>query len=128
MTAGWALGVGADTRVFMNDRVSDAMRNSPGVNTLRNLYYSKGTTRYDYTFGLSGLKNAGLNPIEQFVGSYSVFVSPNMEGGFLQFTITNTTNLRSADYHLTPTSWNISPGYPMGNFNQAIIFTEHLRH
>lgn len=128
MTAGWLFGVGDNSRVFMNDRVANAMRNSPGVNELRNLYYSKGTRYKHYDFGLSGLKNAGLNPIQQFVGSYDVYVDPNSEGGFLQFTITNITSLRSADYHITPTSWNISPGYPMGNFNQAFIFTESLRH
>ncbi len=128
MTAGWLFGVGDDRRLFMNDRVANAMRNSPGVNTARDRFYKLNKSHYDYTFGLSGLKNAGLNPIEQFVGSYSVDISANLEGGFLQFTITNLTSLRSADYHITPTSWNISPGYPMGNFNQAFIFTEPLRH
>ncbi|MEO6844892.1 MAG: hypothetical protein ABI184_06945 [Ginsengibacter sp.] len=108
-------------KIFMNDRVLDSMRNSHGVNTLRNLYYTKGITRYQYNFGLSGLKDAGLNPIEQFIGSYSVFVSSNIEGGVLQFTITNTTSLRSADYHITPTSWNISPGYPMGTLSKQLF-------
>jgi|GEM_PF-5207761 len=127
MTLGWAAGVGADSRTFINDRVANEMRNSPGVNTLRNLYYSKGVTSYNYDFGLKGLWNAGFSPVQQFVGSYSVSVMPNLEGGFLQFTITNITSLRSADYHITPTSWNPTSG-PMGNFNQTFIFTEPLRH
>jgi hypothetical protein len=103
------------------------MRNSPGVVDLRNKYYEKGTTSELYTFGvLSGPIDAGFNPIEQFVGSYTVSVSPNFECGYLQFTITNITSLRSADYHITPTSWNISPGYPLGDFKQVFIFREPL--
>ena len=126
MTAGWALGVGDDSRVFMNDRVANAMRNSPGIVQARNDFYSKNKTSGNYAFGLKGLWQAGGNPIEQFVGSFSYSISVNQEGGFLQYTLTNTTSFSSFDYHITPASWNWNSG-PMGNFYQTFIFTEPLR-
>ena len=109
---------------FVNDRVANALRSSPGVNTARDRFYKLNKSHYDYTFGLSGLKNAGLNPIEQFVGSYSVDIT--VQGDVLQYTISNTTSFSSFDYHITPSSWNWSSG-PMGNFDQTYIFTEPLK-
>jgi hypothetical protein len=124
MTLGWLFGVGAKSRTFINDRMANEMRNSPGVNALRDLYYTKGVTYKHYDFGLKGLWDAGFSPVEQFVGSYDVYA--HLEGNFLQFTITNTTSFSSFDYHLTPPGWNWNSG-PMGNFTQTYIFTEPLR-
>jgi RHS repeat-associated protein len=124
MTTGWLLGLGDKQRTFNNDWIAYSMQNSPGVNTLRNLYYANGQTEYDYDFGLPGLKAAGLNPIGQFVGSYHVSVA--QRGVSLQFTITNNTSLWSFAYHKTPQSWNHANG-PMSNFYQTFIFTEPIR-
>ena len=127
MTAVWGLGVGADSRAFFNDRVANAMRNSPGIIKARNDFYSKNKTSGSYSFGLKGLWQAGINPIEQFVGSFDYSISVNQEAGVLQFTITNVTSCSSFDYHITPARWNWN-SWPMGNFNQTFIFTEPLRH
>lgn len=66
-----------------------------------------------------------MDPVKQCIGSYDVNVVPDYKNGMLQFIIDNSTTLKSAAYHLTPSSWNISPGYPMGTFYQTFIFTEH---
>jgi hypothetical protein len=123
MTAEWMVGAN-HAHTFINDNVANALRNSPGVNYLRDQYYKNGTTHFDYTFGLQGLKAAGLDPVLQFIGSYGVDVS--VVGNNLQFIINNTTSFSSFDYHLTSPSSNWTSG-PMSNTTQFYIFTEPLR-
>lgn len=123
LTVDWALGVGSDNYTFLNSPTANAMRNSPGVVQARNDYYKTGKTSGGYNFGLKGLMNAGIDPIEQFVGSYNYNIS--VVGNNLQFTLINTTSFSSAVYHLWPSSWNWNSG-PMGNTTQTYIFTEPL--
>jgi hypothetical protein len=123
MTAEWLVGAN-HPHEFINDRVANSLRSSTGVNYLRNQYYKNGRTHYDYTFGGQGVKDAGLDPVLQFIGSYSVDIAT--VGDNLQFTITNKTSIWSAFYHLTPQSWNTTNG-PMSNSWQFYIFTEPIR-
>jgi RHS repeat-associated protein len=123
MTSEWFVGAN-HPHTYVNDRVANTLRNSPGVDYLRRQYYQNGLTHYDYTFGTQGVKDAGLDPILQFIGSYSVDVTA--VGNNLQFTISNQTSIWSAFYHLTPQSWNTTSG-PMSNSWQFYIFTEPLR-
>ena len=126
MTYLWLNGTGAKigTVQFENDQVANALRNSAGMDKARNLYYDEGKTSGWYNFGLPGLVNAGLDPIEQYIGGYRW--DATVIGNKLQFTISNRTSLRSAAYHLWPEKWNPDNG-PMGNFYQKYIFREPLR-
>jgi RHS repeat-associated protein len=75
---------------------------------------------YDYSFGLSELIDAGTNPTQQFVGSYSVNIFPNNDGS-VNVHVYNTTSMTSFLYGLYPNSWNPSNGHPMGNASQEYI-------
>ncbi|MEI6062722.1 MAG: hypothetical protein WCR72_18610, partial [Bacteroidota bacterium] len=122
LTANWLVG-GNQNFTFNNNPTANAMRNSPGIVKARNDYYKTGKTSGWYNFGLKGLMNAGMDPIEQFVGSYNYTIS--IVGNNLQFTLINTTSFSSAAYHLWPSSWNWTNG-PMGSTTQTYIFTEPL--
>ena len=127
MTRLWLTGEGAEigTATFENDRVANALRNSAGMDKARNLYYNEGKTFDRYDFGIiKGPFHAGLDPIEQFVGSYQW--KARVVGDQLEFTITNTTSLFSASYHRWPYKKNPKKG-PMGDFKQVYIFREPLR-
>lgn len=125
MTLDWYLGIGDNGITFSNDRVTDALRNSPGIIKARNDYYSSSHKDFGhYNFGLPGLIQAGFDPILQFVGSYDYTIK--IVGNNLQFTIKNQTSFASASYHLWPYSWNWTEG-PMSNFTQTYIFTEPIR-
>ena len=65
----------------------------------------------------------GIDPIEQYVGGYSVKI--NVVGNNLQYTIKNTTSFASFVYHIVPYSWNWTCG-PMGSTVQYYIFTEPI--
>ncbi|HEX8039534.1 MAG TPA: RHS repeat-associated core domain-containing protein, partial [Chryseosolibacter sp.] len=85
----WLLGDGAETRSFYNDHVAANMKNAWRVNEARKFFYNKykdatdykgaSVTNYQGDFGIEGLLRAGFDPIEQFVGSYTVniYASPN---------------------------------------------------
>lgn len=60
---------------FKNENIANAMRNSIGIIQARKDFYQKGITEGNYNFGLEGLRRAGLDPIEQFVGSYHYKIS-----------------------------------------------------
>jgi RHS repeat-associated protein len=122
LTANWLVG-GNQNFTFNNNATASAMRNSPGIVKARNDYYASGKTFGSYKFGLKGLVNAGIDPIEQFVGSYNYNIS--VVGNNLQFTLINTTSFSSAAYHLWPSSWNWTNA-PMGSTTQTYIFTEPL--
>jgi len=128
--SGYRMPFGAG-QYYNNDAVAGAMRNAHGVNQARDYFYNKykgatsldgaSVTNYGASFGLSGLVRAGIDPIEQFVGSYSIDMTV-VNGNTLQYTLTNNSSFTSFFYGLGP-SWN---GGPMGNFNQTYIFTEPL--
>ena len=124
MTMNWIMGTGSPIRFFDNDRVANSLRNSPGIIKAINDYYKTGKTHDLYTFGLKGAYDAGLNPIEQFVGSYTYNIE--VVGNSLEIYISNATSVSSADYHITPSSWNWNYG-PMGNKYQIYHITVPLR-
>lgn len=109
---------------FINDRVTDEMRNSPGVNKARDDFYKTGKTSGVYDFGAAAFIGAGLSPIQQFVGGYTYTIT--MEGNNLKFTLTNVTSISSADYHITIKD-DDPPFGVMANFTQTYIFTEQIK-
>ena len=94
---------------------SQMMASSPGITQAINAYNNRKPTGL-YTFGLSGLWNAGANPIQQFVGSYRYSVVPT--NGGLDVTLSNYTSVRSGSYHLLPSHQRSSFG-PMGTTHQT---------
>lgn len=76
-----------------------------------------------------GFVNAGLDPIEQFVGGYHYEIQE--VGTNLRFTITNRTTISSliphpSSFYIWPESWNPKIG-PFSIFYQTYIFTEPKR-
>ncbi len=131
MFTDWATGTGSNYRNFYNDEVSAAFRNAKGINQMRNQFYKTNKGKSILTgipfknpgFGISGMYNAGIDPIEQFVGSYNVKI--DVVGDNLQYTIYNTTTLWSFLYHIIPSSWNPNCG-PARTSSQNYIFTEPI--
>jgi hypothetical protein len=110
-------GLGPGNQTFGPASVeSQMMSTSPGVSTAVNNYLAAGQTSGLYTFGLGGLWDAGINPIQQFVGSYRWNVVPT--NGGLSVTLTNTTSVWSGSYHLLPNHSRSSFG-PLGNTYQT---------
>ena len=124
MTLGWISGKLPAVIVFVDDDVANSFRNAHGIDEARSDYYSAGKLEGDKSFGLSGLAQAGIDPIEQFTGSYHYKI--DVVDDNLRFTITNTTSFASLAYHMWPYSWNWTGG-PMGNQSQVFIFTEPTR-
>jgi hypothetical protein len=135
LTAGWALWFGED-EIFENDRVSRALINSRIVGEARDYWYKKvnsgekiitdGLTNFageerfgGGNFGFTGLYEAGIDPIEQFVGS-THDISITSDGKTLTYTITNVTSFQSLMYGLTPEFLNFF------NNKQTFIFTEPI--
>ena len=131
----WEYGIGPSNRTFMNDDAANAFRNAWRVKEARRYFYKKYTgvsdfkgasvTNYSGKFGLKGLFNAGIDPIEQYVGSYNIDIHA-IEGQMLQFTITNVTSMKSLMYGLG-LQWERSQFPFYGNTRQTYIFTEPLR-
>ena len=130
----WELGEGETNRTFINDAVAKAFKNAYRVGQAREFWYSevnKGrdvlsnpVTGFKGKFGLTGLFMAGLDPIEQFVGTYRI-QSIMVVGNNLQFTITNRTSMNSFLYDLGP-QWERSTFKNWGNMYQTFIFTEPI--
>ncbi|TWI95602.1 hypothetical protein JN11_04341 [Mucilaginibacter frigoritolerans] len=80
-------------------------------------------THFDAGFGIRGYINAGLNPIEQFVGNFKV----NMwvDGTNLFFAVHNITSFQSLTYDLGP-NWERSDHQIMGNTEQWYIWSEPI--
>jgi RHS repeat-associated protein len=123
LTTIWATGMPVKQITFNNNTIANAFRNSSGIAQARNEYYQLGQTTGSYNFGLSGLISAGIDPMEQFVGSFDYTVTPM--GNNLQYTMKNTTSFSSAAYHLWPASMNWHNG-PMSNTSQTYIFSEPI--
>lgn len=92
------------------------MSSSPGVAQAVSRYLTAGQPTGAYSFGLHGLVSAGLNPLRQFVGSYSYSVT-SAPGG-LMVILSNKTSFKSASYHLLP-SHQRSSFPPMGTTGQT---------
>jgi len=74
-------------------------------------------------FGVTGLFAAGLDPVEQFVGSFPSAITS--DGKTLTYTITNTSSFTSLMYGIAP-DWSRSTLGPGGNMTQTYIFTEPI--
>ncbi|MGC6471094.1 MAG: FG-GAP-like repeat-containing protein [Flavobacteriales bacterium] len=131
----WDQGFGPANRTFTNDRVANAMRNAWRVGEAREAFYNKyagvtdltgaSLTNYRGSFGLQGLVRAGIDPIEQYVGSYRIDIHI-VPGNMLQFTLTNVTSMESFLYGIGP-AWERSSFRLNGNTRQTYIFTEPIR-
>ena len=136
LTAQWVF-YGNQNRIFKNDRVANSFRNSRVVWEARNFWYKKVNSGASVTadvinfrgikrfgggnFGFTGLVKAGIDPIEQFVGSTHNFTLTS-DGINLTYTITNVTSFRSLMYGLTPEWLNFY------NTKQTYIFTEPINY
>jgi RHS repeat-associated protein len=135
MTDMWARSYGSQDLTFVNNAISYAFQNSRISSEARDYFYKKvndgrttiakgevtnfkGITRFGGgNFGLTGLVRAGLDPIEQFVGSTENYTILS-NGENVVHIITNTTSFRSLMYGVTPESMNLR------NTHQTFIFTE----
>lgn len=118
---------------YENDEISDAMRNSDGISKAREYFYAKykgakdlkdaSVTNFRAPFGVKQLFKAGLDPVEQFVGSFNVNIYYEEASKTLRYVITNNTSMTSAFYHASP---SYDSGGPMSNFYQTYIFSEKL--
>ena len=136
LTWEWLTGTGPDARTFgPGTSPADEMKNAPGVNAARKFYNEKNrghlqcncsrareVTNFPAHFGLKGLWQAGLNPSQQFIGSYRVDIFPQA-GCKKKFVLTNTSSFKSFGYGIAP-DWNRSTFAPMGNITQTIWWIE----
>jgi len=133
MFAMWVVGAQpADKTIhFENGTIADAMRDAWGVKMARAKFYKKyegaqtldgaSLTKLKAEFGIVGLLSAGLDPVEQFVGGYTVNIT--VEAGMLRYDLWNRTSFQSLLYGKGP-SWF---GGPMGNMDQTYTFWEPIR-
>jgi len=140
MTIDWAFGTGEDNRVFVNDEIANSSRDVRIINEIRKYWYGEvnagrktihdGVSNFRGTqawtggnFGVTGLFAAGLDPVEQFVGSFPSAITS--DGKTLTYTITNTSSFTSLMYGIAP-DWSRSTLGPGGNMTQTYIFTEPI--
>jgi RHS repeat-associated protein len=140
MAVDWVLGTGSDNRVFVNDEIANSFRDARVVNQAREYWYEKVNsgekTIYDGldnylgkkvitggNFGLSGIRAAGPDAIEQFVGSFNPEISS--DGVNLTFSIQNKTSFNSLTAKVFR-DWERSTFRPGGNMTQTYIFTEPI--
>jgi hypothetical protein len=131
----WEFGIGQVERNFDNDRIANAFRNAWKVNEAREFFYEKyagvsdlrgaSVTNYKGKFNLKGLFKAGIDPIEQFVGSYDINIYV-IDGTHLQFVLKNTTSMKSLLYGIGP-EWERKTFRPYGNIRQEYTFSEPIR-
>jgi hypothetical protein len=110
------------------------MGNARGVNQARDFFYNEANRGRDLiknpilgykgSFGLTGMFRAGVDPIEQFVGTYRI-QSIMVQNKTLQFTLTNRTSMNSFLYDLGP-SYDRSTFRYGGNVFQTFIFNEPI--
>lgn len=121
---------------------SDDMKDSPIGNKLREGYLNKFKDKKcsewgDYTnvklsFGPSEFIQSIPNGTAHFVGSgrgdaYTTEIDETNCKIKSEFTITNTTSLKSALYHLIPNSWNnTTTGTPGANWTQTYTWNEEF--
>jgi RHS repeat-associated protein len=117
MFSQFASGWGPSNLTFGPGSVqSQLMASSPGVTSAVNGYLSTGQSSGLYTFGASAVIAAGINPIQQFVGSYRYNITPG--NGGLNVTLSNYTSVRSGSYHRLPSHQRSSFG-PFGTTHQS---------
>lgn len=139
LSLGFAIGgFPNDVEFAQNSPESNAFRNSDVVRQARDAWYKgikEGSLSYksnlpdDFraenrirgNFGATGLLKAGLDPLEQFVGSFNVSITS--DGTILKFTLTNVTGIESATYGV---GTDKTGGGSFSNFKQTFIFTESI--
>ncbi len=132
----WASGgLGMSTyNSYENDRVANAFKNASKIQEAREFFYNKykgknldgaSVTNFRGGFGIKEFFKAGIDPIEQFVGSYTVDVYYRKKGDseYLEFHIKNNTSMTSFFYHASP---SYDSGGPMSNARQTFKFTENI--
>ena len=120
---------------------ANAFKDASGIEKARQYFYDQlnrgrnlfdhPVTDYGVNFGLDGLKDAGVDPYEQFVGSYVVsemiLVKTGKDTYEIQYTLHNRTHFKSLAYRIPGgPSWERSTFAPMSNITQEIIFSEPL--
>ena len=117
MTAQFFSGLGPSNLTFGPDSATSLVMGQSGpVDQVLSTYYQSGQTSGLYTFGLSGLVSAGVNPVAQFVGSFRWTITPTSGG--INLSLTNTTSFKSLTYDQGP-QWQRSVAAPMGNTHQT---------
>jgi len=132
----WLAGTAPAHQVFGPEtNQTQDMMSASGVSRARDFFYQKNSnnpadqlqpvTDYAARFGISGYIEAGTNSTQQFVGSYSVNITPN-NNGQITFEVNNTTSMTSFFYGVWPNAWNSSAGHMMGNYGQTYTWTENV--
>jgi len=141
LTWDWVSGTGASSTSFVNDAIALSLQDADVVNQARGYWYGKvrsgeksindgltnfkGETRFGGgNFGFKGFYRAGLDPVEQFIGSFRVDITSN--GNALTYTINNTSSFKSFFYGVAPAYERQSFLTPMGNIRQTYQFTETI--
>jgi hypothetical protein len=133
-TCEWGYGLGGEEKYFgQNSCQCVDMMNSPGVEQARASFYAtnpRGTScgkllPYAKGYSFSPIE-AGLDPTEQFVGSYNIQITSagccNCQCR-IKLTLRNTTSMTSAAYHTLP-SWTRSTFPQCGNTYQTYEWVE----
>jgi hypothetical protein len=92
-------GLGRETSTYGPNSVESGMlESSVGVTNAVNSYLTTGQTSgtFEFTPPLR-VAEAGINPMQQFVGSFNWKIAPTVGG--LNITLTNRTSVWSASYH-----------------------------
>jgi hypothetical protein len=109
----WAWGIGPGTRQFGPDsKLTQELRTSPDIPGHRAAFCAKNFKRITpYKGGVrfavnavDGPWTAGTNMTRQFVGSFSLTITSNMDGSAI-FEAENVTSRRSAFYHIPFGDW-----------------------
>ncbi len=134
MTREWYYGTGPSNRLFYNDVVAKALQYSHGANAARTYFYNKykntkdlsnaSVVNFDASFGIHGLVRAGLNPIQQFVGSFKVSIYTS--GNNLMFSVYNVTSWESFTDGFG-SNWERTENPRMGNTYQNYIWFEPIK-
>ncbi|MFB5652892.1 RHS repeat-associated core domain-containing protein, partial [Leptospira wolffii] len=134
-TYDWAMAKGEEDRIITDPVITDALRDAPNTIKARDYFYKKykdqrdlrgaSVTDYDGKFGLKGLLDAGMDPVEQFIGNYKTDIYSN--GKELIFKQTNITSVQSLLYDKGPNWKRDDPAGPYGgNMKQTYIWKEAI--
>ena len=119
---------------YLYIKVDDLQKNKDGfikeLNKGRDLFDDP-VTDFDTKFGLEGIKDAGIDPYEQFVGSFKVKEIRLTKSGDvyeINYILINRTHFKSAAYQAPGTSsWDRGSFKPGGTVEQHIEFKETLQ-
>jgi RHS repeat-associated protein len=140
MTADWTSGHGASYRIYDGSTSSSQnMMQARRVNEARQYFYQKNAealaagkplapvTNYKGDFGVFDLVwYAGLNPTQQFVGSYRIDISP-VGNDQIRFELNNNSSMKSFLYGIGPAWERSSSDTNFGNMRQTYTWTEPIK-